>query len=224
MRFAVVPVKDLSRAKERLSSILPQKERTALAYAMLEDVLNAIRGSRFLNRLFIVTLDERAIELATTLGIEVIRETKQEGESASVDFALKICKDIGAESALVIPGDTPLVTPADIDFILEKEKPYPSVILVPAHNEKGTNAILRKPPDIINSQFGYDSFRKHINEAISKKIPYEVYRIPNIALDIDEPADILRFLSKRTDTKTYEQLLRIGIFYKFKNFLRDGEE
>ncbi len=210
MKFAVVPVKDLSKAKERLSSILSQTERTALAYAMLEDVLRAMKGSRLLDRLFVVTSDENAIELAKILGVEIIKETKQEGESTSVDYASKICKNMGAQSVLVIPGDTPLVTPGDVDLILEKEKSYPSVVLVPARDDMGTNAIFRKPPDVIPSRFGYDSFKKHINEARQRNIPYEVYNLSMVALDVDEPEDLALFGSKKSRTKAYEELIRIG--------------
>ncbi len=210
MKFAVVPVKDLSKAKERLSSILSQTERTALAYAMLEDVLRAMKGSRLLDRLFVVTSDENAIELAKILGVEIIKETKQEGESTSVDYASKICKNMGAQSVLVIPGDTPLVTPGDVDLILEKEKSYPSVVLVPARDDMGTNAIFRKPPDVIPSRFGYDSFKKHINEARQRNIPYEVYYLSMVALDVDEPEDLALFGSKKSRTKAYEELIRIG--------------
>ncbi|MCH7518397.1 MAG: 2-phospho-L-lactate guanylyltransferase, partial [Candidatus Dadabacteria bacterium] len=71
MKFVIVPVKDLSKAKERLSSLLPQHERTALAYAMLEDVLTALKGSLLADRKFIVTLDAKAIEIARGLGIEI---------------------------------------------------------------------------------------------------------------------------------------------------------
>jgi 2-phospho-L-lactate/phosphoenolpyruvate guanylyltransferase len=210
MKFALIPVKDLSKAKERLSLILSQAERTALAYAMLEDVLRAMKGSRLLNRLFVVTLDENAIGLAQSLGVEIIKEAEQEGESASVDYASKICKYMGAQSVLVIPGDAPLVTHEDVDFILEKEKSYPSVILAPARDEMGTNAILRKPPDAIPSRFGYDSFKKHINEAIQSNIPYEIYNLPTVALDVDEPEDLALFASKKSHTKAYEKLIRIG--------------
>lgn len=210
MKFAVVPVKDLSKAKERLSSILSQTERTALAYAMLEDVLRAMKGSRLLDRLFVVTSDENAIELAKILGVEIIKETKQEGESTSVDYASKICKNMGAQSVLVIPGDTPLVTPGDVDLILEKEKSYPSVVLVPARDDMGTNAIFRKPPDVIPSRFGYDSFKKHINEARQRNIPCEVYNLSTVALDVDEPEDLALFGSKKSRTKAYEELIRIG--------------
>jgi len=210
MKFGLVPVKHLSKAKERLSLILSHTERTALAYAMLEDVLRAMKGSKLLDRLFVVTSDENAIELAKSLGVEIIKETKQEGESASVDYASKICKNLGAQSVLVIPGDTPLVTHEDLDSILEKEKSYPSLILVPARDEMGTNAILRKPPNVIPSRFRYDSLKKHINEARQRNIPYEVYNLPRAALDVDEPEDLALFASKKSHTKAYEELTRIG--------------
>jgi 2-phospho-L-lactate guanylyltransferase len=214
VKFAIVPVKDLSKAKERLSTILSQSERTSLAHTMLEDVLIAVKGSRLLDRLFVVTPDERAIEVAESLGAEVIKEKEQPGESASVDFASGLCKEMGAESVLVIPGDAPLIVSEDIDFILEKEKPYPSAILVPSRDEMGTNAILRKPPDSFPSRFGYDSFRKHINEAKQRNIPFEIYRLPRIALDIDEPKDLEHLASQKRNTKTYAELIRIGVIQK----------
>lgn len=185
MKFVIVPVKDLSKAKERLSSLLPQVQRTELAYAMLEDVLNALVGSKLADRKFIVTLDTKAIEIAENLGIEVILETEQNGESASVDYASQIAKDMGATSVLVIPGDAPLITSDDIDFVLEKEKAGPSIVFVPARDEYGTNAILRKPPNAIPSMFGADSFNKHKAEADKNNIPYESYENSRIGLDID---------------------------------------
>ena len=216
MKFVIVPVKDLSKAKERLSSLLPQHERTALAYAMLEDVLLALKGSKLADRKFIVTLDDRAIEIAKGLGIEIIEETEQNGESASVDYASQIAKNMGATSVLVIPGDAPLITSEDIDFILEREKDAPCVIFVPARDELGTNAILRKPPDAIPSMFGHDSFRKHMNEADKNNIPYESYDNPRIGLDIDRQEDLIEFVSHKSDTKAYSELERLNILEKIK--------
>ncbi|MCK5709746.1 MAG: 2-phospho-L-lactate guanylyltransferase [Deltaproteobacteria bacterium] len=214
MKFVIVPVKDLSKAKERLSSLLPHDQRTALAYAMLEDVLLALKGSQLEDRRFIVTLDAKAIEIARGLGIEIIKETEQNGESASVDYASQICKDMGATSVLVIPGDAPLITSDDIDFILEREKDTPSIIFVPARGEYGTNAILRKPPDAIQSMFGDDSYNKHMNEADKNNIPYDSYDNPRIGLDIDRPEDLKQFASQKSNTKTYSELERLNIIEK----------
>ncbi len=214
MKFVIVPVKDLSKAKERLSSILSQEDRTALAYAMLEDVLIAVQGSKLADRRFIVTMDRRAIEIALSYGIEVIEETEQKGESHSVDYASRVCMDKGAESVLVIPGDAPLITSQDIDSVLEKESESPSVILVPARDDFGTNAILRKPPDSIPSRFGDDSFRKHMDEATEKGIPFDTHRNPRIALDIDQPEDLAEFLSRKSNNKTLEVLSGLNFIGK----------
>jgi 2-phospho-L-lactate guanylyltransferase len=213
MTFGIVPVKDLSKAKERLSSILPQSHRTTLAYAMLEDVLTAVKNSKLLDRIFVVTLDQHAIEIAKSMEIEIIVETEQNGESSSVDFAANKCKEMGADSILVIPGDAPLITSQDIDFILKEEAKLssPVVILVPARDELGTNAILRKPPDIIPSRFGYDSYNKHKSEANMKNIPHRTYKNPRIALDIDQPDDLEMFANYHSDTKTYREMIKLGI-------------
>ncbi len=219
MRFALVPVKDLGKAKERLSPILSKSERIMIAHAMLEDVLSALKGSKFLTKRFVVTLDSDAIELANKLEIEIILETKQDSESDSVDFSSKVCKEMGAESVLVIPGDAPLIRPEDIDFILKREKTSPSAILVPSTDELGTNAILRKPPDVFPSRFGHDSFRKHIDEAKKKDIKFNIYDLPRIALDIDEPKDLAIFASKESDTRTYRELENIGIIQKVSKSL-----
>jgi 2-phospho-L-lactate guanylyltransferase len=210
MRIAIVPVKDLSLAKERLSPVLSQTDRTRIAYLMLGDVLTALRGSKLLTKLFVVTLDGLARELARSFGVDVIRETKQESESSSIDYSSNVCKEIGAESVLVIPGDVPLITPEDVDYILERERPCPSAILVPARDWLGTNAILRRPPDVFPSRFGYDSFKKHIDEAKKRGIEFDIYHMPRIALDIDEPKDLTLFSSQKSDTKTYIEIGKMG--------------
>ncbi len=214
MKFVIVPVKDLSKAKERLSSLLPQNIRTELAYVMLDDVLSALKESKLADRKFVVTLDTKAIEIAKSMGIEIIMETEQNGESASVDYASQIAKNMGATSVLVIPGDAPLITSEDIDFVLEKEKKESSIIFVPARDEYGTNAILRKPPDAIKSMFGDDSFNKHKYEADKNSIPYESCENSRIGLDIDRPEDLKELVSQESDTKTYRELERLGLIQK----------
>src|SRR5258707_490022 len=49
--WAVVPVKELDRAKERLAPVLPPERRRALMLAMLEDVLTALAASAEITQL-----------------------------------------------------------------------------------------------------------------------------------------------------------------------------
>jgi 2-phospho-L-lactate guanylyltransferase len=214
MKFVIVPVKDLSRAKNRLSSLLPQGVRTDIAYAMLEDVLTALGAARLPDRKLVVTMDKRAAEIAGGLGIDVLEETEQKGESVSVDEASLKCKEMGATSVLVIPGDAPLITASDIDAVLEVELPPPSAVLVPARDFMGTNAILRNPPDAFPSMFGHDSFRKHKGEAAERGVRVEFFENPRIALDIDHPEDLREFLSVKSDTVTRRLLSRMGLVDK----------
>ena len=214
LKFILIPVKDLSRANERLASVLSKKQRTELAYVMLEDVFSAVANSKLADNKVIVTVDRKAEKMALQEGFDVIREENQLGESSSVDLAIQVCRKMGAKSVLVIPGDAPLVTGKDLDFVLEKEKKGKSVVLVPSEDELGTNAILRKPPDSIPSLFGNDSFRKNREEAERRYVPYEVYKNLNISIDIDKPEDIDTFSLYGSHTKTYKKLLDLGLIKK----------
>ena len=211
MKFILIPVKDLSKANERLASVLSKKQRTDLAYVMLEDVFSAVGESKLADNRVVVTLDRKAEKMALEEGFDVIREETQSGESSSVDLAMQVCRKMGAQSVLVIPGDAPLITGEDLDFVLEKEQKGKSVILIPSEDELGTNAILRKPPDSIPSMFGDDSFRKHKEEAERRYVPYDVYKNFNISIDIDEPEDIETFSLHGSHTKTYRKLLELGL-------------
>lgn len=211
MNFVLIPVKNLKFANERLSSVLSQESRTSLAYAMLEDVFNSVAKSKIADKVAVVTMDRKAMLMADGHGFVIIQENDQKNESSSVDYALKICKDLGADSVLVVPGDAPLITPEDIDFIMEKVKDHPHVILVPSGDKLGTNAILRKPPDVLESMFGHDSFKKHIQQAEENEIPFEIYEIENLALDIDEPEDIETLRKLGQHTLAYRELVRLGL-------------
>ncbi len=107
-----------------------------------------------------------------------------------------------------------MITSEDIDFILERVKDCPSIIFVPARDKLGTNAFLRKPPNAIPSLFGHDSFNKHKDEADRSGIPHESYENPRIALDIDNPDDLKEFMFQKSNTKAYDQLMKLNIVKK----------
>src|SRR5215510_11822213 len=95
MRYILIPVKDLTRAKQRLALLMTQEERTRLALAMLENTLAAAAGARNVDRVAVVTLYAPAIELARKFGMELIAEAEQISESVSVDFGSKEAKKRG---------------------------------------------------------------------------------------------------------------------------------
>lgn len=107
-------------------------------------------------------------------------------------------KNAGWEAALILPGDMPLVRAADIEEVLAqvpRDAAAPFALLVPSHDRMGTNALLLAPPDIIKLRFGYDSFTFHMNQVTAQGLPIRFVENEHIALDIDEPADLERFLT-----------------------------
>lgn len=225
MRYLLIPVKDLARAKQRLAKLMTQSERTRLAWAMLENTFAAAAAAvRSADRIAVVTLYEPAIELAKQYSMEVIPETEQISESASVDFGSRQAATLGAEAVLRLPIDLPLITSHDIEMILaadqSKTLAKPSVVLVPSRDGSGTNAILRRPPTLFPSHFGAGSLAKHLREADQASATCQIMQLPNIALDIDEPEDLAELLAQGQGTPIHDLLMELNVAERLKNFFQ----
>lgn len=204
MRYILIPVKDLTRAKQRLAGLMTQQERTQLAWAMLENTFAVVSQVTSFDRIAVVTLYEPAIALAKSYGMEVVLENEQISESASVDFGSQEVIKVGAQSVLRLPIDLPLITVEDVESILacdqQKDSSVPFVVIVPSREGTGTNAILRRPPDLFLSQFGTGSLARHLKEAARIQAECKIIDLPRIALDIDEPEDVIELLKQGTGT------------------------
>jgi 2-phospho-L-lactate guanylyltransferase len=211
MIVAVIPVKELTRGKQRLQPVLTAAERHLLSKTMLEDVLSVVAICPLLDRVLVITSDAEAAACARQHGSGVIQEARQFRQSQSVDAAAAICGQMGAEGMLTLPLDVPRVTLSDLTRIVEKGTSSPGIVLVPSRDGLGTNAVLARPPEAIPFRFGYDSFRAHRQEAEGRGLPCEVCELPNLALDIDEIEDLRCLLEQPGETRTHELLRRLGI-------------
>jgi 2-phospho-L-lactate guanylyltransferase len=195
---ALIPVKGFRNAKQRLSPLLGAAQREVLAETMFRDVLREVLLARGLAGTFVVTGDDKVAEISDSFGAAVIRERAENGETDAVNFARAELKQAGSEAVLILPGDMPLVRSADIEEVLVQvpagARP-PFALLVPSHDRMGTNALLLAPPDILKLRFGYDSFSFHMSQISAQGLPPRFIDNERIALDIDEPKDLQRFLS-----------------------------
>jgi 2-phospho-L-lactate guanylyltransferase len=128
-----------------------------------------------------------------------------------VDEASVRLKREGIESVLRLPADLPLVTSADIEEVLSAGPPAPSAVLVPSGDRLGTNALLRTPPDLFTSRFGHNSFVIHEEEARRSGAQVKILDNPNIALDLDDPSDLVRLLRTPFETKTHRLLQELKV-------------
>lgn len=143
--------------------------------------------------------------------MELITETEQISESASVDFGSKEAKKRGATAVLRLPIDLPLVTAGDIETIFDHDVEGPSIVIVPSRDGTGTNAILRRPPDLFPSHFGPGSLAKHLAEASAAKAACRVIELHRIALDIDDPSDVSEFIQQGQGANVHELLAAMGV-------------
>jgi 2-phospho-L-lactate/phosphoenolpyruvate guanylyltransferase len=193
--WTIVPVKDTRHSKQRLTACLTGEQRRALALVMLEDVLEAIAAATGLERCLVVTIDPDATALSGRLGARVLTDGASEGHTGAVMTAARLLAREGAAGFLTLPGDIPGVTPAEIAQLLAAHRGPPAFTIAPAHDELGSNAVLCSPPGAVPLRFGENSFFPHLDAARRSGIEPTVLHLPGIALDIDTPEDLARFMA-----------------------------
>lgn len=202
----LVPVKNLSGAKQRLAALFDQPTRTELAQAMLFDVLETLGTWADCPEVGIVTSDPFALALADQFHFSVIPDTVNRSETDAIAMATRFCEAQGIESTLVIPGDIPLIQSWELEKILQSA-PAEGSVLVRAADGRGTNAIYRRPAGLFPARFGNDSFEPHHAAAKATGRPCVVLALPGIALDVDTPAD-LRALAVAPGETRSQRLVR----------------
>jgi 2-phospho-L-lactate/phosphoenolpyruvate guanylyltransferase len=184
---AILPVKSFGAAKQRLASLLGSGSRHALAQAMFQDVLASLRKVEELERIVIVA-SEPSVEFAADEQVVVFEDDVQEGQSPAALAGIRWAIESGFERVLLVPGDTPLLAPAEIDQLLENAPE--AVVIVPDRHGTGTNALLLQPPTAIVPSFGPDSLRRHIAAAEAAGVTHRVEQVQSLIFDVDTADDL----------------------------------
>jgi 2-phospho-L-lactate guanylyltransferase len=208
--WAVVPVKRTAEAKQRLANLLSAEQRQELALAMLQDVLHAVAAVSGLAGIALVTADIAATGVAHRFGASVWRENARDGHTAAVAAAARRLASQGA-AMLTVPGDIPLIQPDDLEAVLQASRESPAFTIVPARDDRGSNAVLCSPADAVELRFGEDSFLPHVAAAEAAGITPTVLRLPRIGLDLDRPEDLVAFLRIPSKTRARRVLDAAGI-------------
>jgi 2-phospho-L-lactate guanylyltransferase len=192
---AIIPVKRFGAAKQRLVEELDGGRRAGLARAMLADVLEACCEAESVDRLIVVTGERRAERIAmgqaqrTAVPVEVFREPSDRGHSEAATLGIVRAKSLGAECAALLPGDCPLLDPAELDAALDRMAPR-RVAIIPDRHGTGTNGLLLAPPDAIGPAFGPGSRERHAERAERAGFEVAIEELASLALDVDTPGDL----------------------------------
>ena len=192
--WAVVPIKELDGAKQRLAPLLSPEQRRALIEVMMGEVLQALAGVHGLGGIMVVTLDPHATALATQLGARVVTDGARDGHTGSVIAGLKLLVREGRGGMMPLPADIPAATATEIEAVMAAHKPTPSFTIAPAHDDLGSNTVICSPPNSVPLRFGENSYFPHLDAARRAGIEPVIVRQPGIAMDIDHPADLAALL------------------------------
>lgn len=187
MTRVVLLIKDFDLAKRRLSSVLDPAARKLMAVDFAVAALGAV-GPEAL----VVAGSESAARLARESGNEVVLEDRPDGQNRAAALGIAEAVARGADAVLVLSSDLPLIRPEVVAGLLERADtlPRPVVVAAPAVGRGGTNALYLAPPDAVGLHFGDDSLALYEADAISRGVRFALHEVPELALDVDEPADL----------------------------------
>jgi 2-phospho-L-lactate guanylyltransferase len=188
--WAVVPIKGFDAPKQRLADVLSPDERGSLVEHMLRDVLAALVD---LDGVLVISADEGALNMARWQGVRVLREDLPGGYSAAVRQAGLLLAGEGVAAMMHVPGDVPLITPAEVARIANLQMVSPAACIVPSRDHDGTNCLALWPPDLFPPAFGPDSFNRHCQIARDSGVEPAILELDGFALDIDTPDDLRLF-------------------------------
>jgi 2-phospho-L-lactate/phosphoenolpyruvate guanylyltransferase len=206
--WAILAVKPLAHSKQRLAGVLDGPARRELALLTFEHTLAALRATRELEGVVVVTADRTIRRIAESARVRVIAEGRERGHNAAVAMAARRLESEGVESILTVPSDLPLVQPDDIAAVVATRAGRRGLTLVPSRSGLGTNCLAASPPTLIDFQFGGCSLEAHLKQASAAGIEARILRLPRLGLDIDVGDDLAELLACPIDCRTRNWLLR----------------
>jgi 2-phospho-L-lactate guanylyltransferase len=188
---AVVPVKSWEQGKSRLSEVLGPREREKLSRAMMVRTVGVLLRTPNVGEVVVVT---PAGNVLPELPGNVHRVADPGGGlNRAVECGIATAIAEGAEAALIVPIDLPLLSAPAIDRLIGEIRSLRGprrVAIAPDRHRSGTNALLCMPPDLIPPKFGVDSFRHHLHLAETASAEMIVSADPAFGVDLDTPDDI----------------------------------
>ncbi len=188
--WAIVPVKPLRRGKSRLAGVFSEEERADLNRHLLENTVSTLKDIPEIEHVLVVSRDQSTLAVARDLGARTVLENGTPHLNIALERATIVAKTYETRGVLILPADLPLITPEDVNLMLERATDPPVVVVAPDRHESGTNALLVCPAGLIEYHYGDDSFAKHCELAKQAGARLEICELPSLTLDLDVPEDL----------------------------------
>lgn len=225
--WALVPLKNLARAKSRLVPSVDPATRRMLMLAMAEDVLAVLGEVRSIDRILLVSNEPEAgslLHAAQKGALEVFYSADHEGLNRELEQAAAYAAAHGASRVLILHADLPWLNATAVERFLE-ECPGGTACAAQDKLGTGTNALLAPLPLKVPLVFGVESLPKFRTAAQDAGIPLHIVSAPPLEQDVDRPEDFARLLDelaagRKPGAATCELIERLNL----PRTLRPGQE
>lgn len=194
MTYALLPLKDLVRAKTRLAGMLAPFERRALAQAMVEDVLAVLSSHSGLAGTLLVSDDVGGELLARKYKAELLAESAL--PVTGLNEVLRAgCQHLavrGVEDVMIVHSDLPLLSPEAVSTLLSRYHAGDNTVVIsPDRLLQGTNVLVTPTRNHPEFRYGPDSCSYHRFAAREQEYCVDIVPLPATGLDVDTPSDLL---------------------------------
>ena len=194
----LVPLKRLGGAKSRLAEFLSPAARAELMQAMLADVLAAVREASGVARITLVSSERAAPALAREHGVAWWDDRGLPWNDALLAAMHEVVRE---PAVAVVSADIPLVVAEEIEALLAATPG--SGIAIARATDGGTNAVALRPAAVLKTCFGSPgSAELHARRAREENLESVIVDRLGLALDLDTPEDVERFLAAGRATRS----------------------
>jgi len=191
--WAVIPLKTLELAKQRLAASLSPAQRKALMLAMVEDAVSALKSCSSVEQVVVVSRDQACGDLCQTHGLRQLDLEEDSCLNSGLSAATVLLQQEGCQEVMILHGDLPLVSAESIEELIASHRSSEADLTIAGCQHKGgTNAMVLALPAGIDFQFGRDSFNSHQDQALEKNLKVNTFYHEHIALDLDNCEDIVQ--------------------------------
>ena len=185
--LAIVPVKEVSQAKSRLSHLINDEQRELLTFELLKRTLNILKSAHSIDDILVISRDMRVHSVVEAERVFSLQE-QGTGLNHALEQATAWSANHGYSALLVVPLDLPFLTVDDINAIAMMGTSEGEVVVVaPDCEMRGTNALFIKPPGIVAYRFGRNSYQSHVKQSTKKGIETKTYYSFGTGFDVDSP-------------------------------------
>jgi FO synthase len=205
--WAVVPIKRLSVAKQRLTALL-KENREEFAYLLACRTLDVVRDSGLFDGIIVVSPDPRIAAAALARGALAL-DDRDAPLNEACSLGLAAVAERSARIAVLMPADLGLLSAPALAAVVQRyavlRETGAAIGLVRCKDGTGTNMVLLDPAQPFEPRFGADSFARHASAAAAAA--HELMA-PEVAFDIDAAEDLYR-LAGRLDAASAEPFAKL---------------